>query len=282
MSIKLRYLYRAYRYRYRVDPAELKFVCRHLARGQVAVDVGCHKGAYTYWMRRCVGASGAVIAFEPQPRQVVYLREAFSAMRYDNVAIVPVALSSAPGAMNLFVPPGEGFTHAASLEPAAWGREPGTPVADAPGSKTIDASSSSAADAPSLQNPGAPVSQGCTVLSVQVTTLDNYFSEQARKPNFIKIDVEGHELAVLEGGRQTLAAYRPSLLIECEARHRADGDVRPVFDFLKSLGYEGSFFVGRERRPLAEFDPKLHQCAAPRGHDLPRGYVNNFGFVRNA
>src|SRR3990170_1243468 len=114
MSVKLRYLYRAYRYRYRVDPAELRFVCDHLRAGQVAVDIGCHKGAYTYWMRRRVGPGGSVIAFEPQPRQVAYLREVIAAMRYDNVAIEPMAVSDAPGRLPLYVP--RGSTHGASLE----------------------------------------------------------------------------------------------------------------------------------------------------------------------
>ena len=86
-----------------------------LQPGQVAVDIGCHKGAYTYWMRRRVGASGAVYAFEPQPKQVAYLREAFSAMRYDNVAIVPMAVSNHCGEMPLYVPDGAGKTHAATL-----------------------------------------------------------------------------------------------------------------------------------------------------------------------
>ena len=66
MSTKFRYLYRAYRYRYRVDRAELRFVRESLEPGQVAVDIGCHKGAYTYWMRRQVGPNGMVFAFEPQ------------------------------------------------------------------------------------------------------------------------------------------------------------------------------------------------------------------------
>src|SRR4051794_13548296 len=104
MSVWLRYLYRAYRYRFRVDPAEIRFVRQSLQPGQVAVDVGCHKGAYTYWMRRRVGPSGAVYAFEPQPRQVAYLREAFSAMCYDNVEIVPMALSDKSGQLPLYTP----------------------------------------------------------------------------------------------------------------------------------------------------------------------------------
>jgi len=114
MSVKVRYLYRAYRYRLRVDPAELRFVCSHLQPGQAAVDIGCHKGAYTYWMRRCVGPSGAVFAFEPQPKQVAYLRGAFSAMRYDNVSLIPMAVSNACGKLPLYVPQGAGETHAAN------------------------------------------------------------------------------------------------------------------------------------------------------------------------
>src|SRR5215475_12694629 len=93
MSVKLKYLYRALRYRFRVDPAEIRFVRQSLQPGQVAVDIGCHKGAYTYWMRRRVGPSGAVYAFEPQPKQVAYLRTTFSTLGYDNVELVPMALS---------------------------------------------------------------------------------------------------------------------------------------------------------------------------------------------
>ncbi len=75
MYPKLKYLYRAFRYRWREDPAELRFLSQNLHRGQVAVDIGCYKGAYTYWMRRRVGPGGAVYAFEPQPKQVRYLRD---------------------------------------------------------------------------------------------------------------------------------------------------------------------------------------------------------------
>jgi hypothetical protein len=111
-----------------------------------------------------------------------------------------------------------------------------------------------------------------------VTTLDDFFADQPRGPDFVKIDVEGHESSVLAGGRQTLVRYKPALLIECEARHRPDGDVRGVFEFLHSLGYAGTFFHNGQRRPLAGFDPAVHQRIDPQSQHLPRGYVNNFAF----
>lgn len=256
MLTKLRYLYRAYRYRYRVDPAELRFVCDCLQPGQVAVDAGCHKGAYAYWMRRQVGAAGAVYAFEPQPSQVAYLREVFTAMGYDNVELVPVALSDTSGHKELHIPCGEGQTHSASLE---WKARSG-------GQRVVSASATTSLLAP------------CSRLTVEVTTLDAVFVDQPLGPNFVKIDVEGHEWAVLAGARQTLEANHPTLLIECEARHRIDGDVQPMFKLLTSLGYRGSFFCNGQRRPLAEFDPSVHQRVDPHSPYLPRGYVNNFAF----
>jgi FkbM family methyltransferase len=262
MSAKLRYLYRAYRYRYRVDSAELRFVRDCLRPGQVAVDVGCHKGAYTYWMRRRVGPGGAVFAFEPQPQQVTYLRELFGTMSYNNVTLVPMALSDRVGRLPLHVPSGNGKTHLATLE--ARSEERGAR------SEFDDGLASDSCSCSSLLTPRSSV--------VDVTTLDAFFTDQPRGPDFLKIDVEGHESAVLAGGRQTLQRYRPAVLIECEARHRPEANVHAVFAFLLSLGYAGTFFQNGRRRPLAEFDLAVHQRIDSRSLGLPRGYVNNFAF----
>jgi FkbM family methyltransferase len=246
MSTKIRYLYRALRYRLHVDPAELRFIASHLHSGQLAVDVGCHKGAYAYWMRRRVGGSGEVIAFEPQPRQVDYLRRAFTSMNYRNVTLFPMGLSDRPGRLNLYIPLAKGATHEASFVTRA----------------TCDRES--------------------RAVEVDVTTLDAVFANRPRAPHFIKIDVEGHELAVLHGGAETLKRHRPILLIECEARHRPSGDVKPVFDFLQSLGFTGSFFHGGGRRPMTEFQPARHQPQIAQGASPPAGYVCNFAFVHHS
>jgi hypothetical protein len=117
----------------------------------------------------------------------------------------------------------------------------------------------------------------CSLL-VDVTTLDEFFTSDRKPPHFLKIDVEGHELSVLEGGRRTLEMHHPKILVECEARHRGDGDVRPVFNLLESLGYTGSFLCHGSRRPLAEFDPAVHQRLNSNTYQLPAGYANNFAF----
>src|SRR5262245_10565403 len=105
MSQRLRYLYRVYRYRYRVDRAEIRYLCERLRPGVTALDVGCFKGAYTDWMRRWVRAAGQVVALEPQPEQVEYLRGVVAAMKWRNVEVAAAGVSEVGGTLKLFRPP---------------------------------------------------------------------------------------------------------------------------------------------------------------------------------
>lgn len=63
--------------------------------------------------------------------------------------------------------------------------------------------------------------------------LDSY---DLPRVGLIKIDVEGHELAVLHGARGLLARDLPHLVIEAEERHRPRA-VESLCDFLLPFGY---------------------------------------------
>jgi FkbM family methyltransferase len=49
--------------------------------------------------------------------------------------------------------------------------------------------------------------------TIEVTTVDEVLD--GRRADIIKIDVEGLEARVLAGASQTLAAYKPALIVEC-------------------------------------------------------------------
>lgn len=68
-------------------------------------------------------------------------------------------------------------------------------------------------------------------IDVYSRTLDSYGFKDV---DFIKIDVEGHELALLEGSAQTLAENKPTLLLELE---RHSPQKTQVETLLKSWGY---------------------------------------------
>jgi len=126
----------------------------------------------------------------------------------------------------------------------------------------------------------ALANQGYTLhrLVVETLTLDALDLEDVA---VVKIDVEGHELAVLEGGRRLLRRDRPSLLIEVEERHHPGGSAA-VFRVLEELDYQGYFFWRDALWPLAMFEPARHQqtrlMKQPDGVRSP-DYVNNFLFV---
>jgi len=112
-----------------------------------------------------------------------------------------------------------------------------------------------------------------------VVRLDDYFAGVSHPLRLLKIDVEGHELAVLRGAEQMLEQQRPALLMECEDRHLRQGGVHEVFDFLTERGYRGRFFGENGLQPLEEFDPAQHQRSEGERFWEAPGYVNNFVFL---
>lgn len=117
-------------------------------------------------------------------------------------------------------------------------------------------------------------------ITVPVVRLDDRFTPDEAIA-FIKIDVEGAEHAALRGAERILTERRPVLLFESEQRHLGGGDVRDGFESLHRLGYQGWFFHRGALRPVAEFDPAVHQRADQERFWKSPDYVNNFLFRPN-
>lgn len=96
----------------------------------------------------------------------------------------------------------------------------------------------------------------------------------------IKIDVEGHELQVIEGAIKTIAKHHPLMLVEIEARHHPY-PIEDIFRKIEGLGYVGYFVsIGEyELKPVALFDQSRDQNpAALEAREFSK-YLNNFFFV---
>ncbi|HEY3673355.1 MAG TPA: FkbM family methyltransferase [Acidimicrobiia bacterium] len=204
-----------------------------VAPSSTVVDIGAHKGLYSYELSRLVGPEGRVHAFEPQARLARYLRRAF---RDDaRVVVHENALSDSSGVRTLSIPDrGKGLVL---------------------GHATLE------------------VQHGAHNESVETHCLD----ELGLSPSYMKIDVEGHELAVLKGSMTTLARAHPVVQIEivrdglqsCE-------NCSAILELFDSLGYRACFVD--EHATLQGFDGA--RLLVPDDPIADDRYAYNFVFTR--
>lgn len=161
-------------------------VVAELRPGATFYDIGANVGFVTLLAARLVGPTGRVVAFEPVPENVAAIR------------------------------------HNLALNGIDWAEVRQTAVADKPGSAKLILSDVSAFSRLATVNvPTGARGQ----IEVQVTTVDEFMaSGQAPPPDLVKIDVEGAELEVIEGMRETLARHHPAVLTEvhdCQSEYAA-------------------------------------------------------------
>ena len=108
-------------------------------------------------------------------------------------------------------------------------------------------------------------------INVQAARLDDYHFDNI---GFMKIDVEGHELEVLEGGRETIARCRPTLLLELEQKHLGYPVTRAIAA-VEAYGYEGYVLAADGLKSVRRFDPDREY----RKNVAPRDYIYNFIFL---
>lgn len=111
---------------------------------------------------------------------------------------------------------------------------------------------------------------------VKISPLDSFDFQNV---GLIKIDVEGHELAVLAGAKKLIKNSKPTILVEVEERHKA-GSIDEVSTFFEKLNYDGYFLDGDRFRSFCEFNKDKDQRLDFLVHSEKKGrYINNFIFI---
>jgi len=178
-----------------------------LRPGDCVWDVGANVGHYTAAFALRVGSSGHVVAFEPSP--INFARLTSHLTGFDNVTPLCLALGSTSGELPFEQGADElGATSHICEEPRAHTGGEARPGRPAP---VFPAAVASEAARPEAVPDGAPF-----LVPVE-RGLDLVNSGRARKPTFIKIDTEGHELEVLHGLGELLDA--PELRVLCIEMH---------------------------------------------------------------
>lgn len=153
--------------------------------GWTVYDVGANLGVYSLRCSRLVGAAGHVYSLEANPVCVYFLHATFQHNRISNAEILPVAVldrhDEVPFTIN-YSNLALGVTERSHLSGRKAGHE----------------------------------------ILVRASSLDDLVeSYQLRRPNLVKIDIEGAEAAAVAGAARCIARYRPVFLIEVHGRKAA-------------------------------------------------------------
>ena len=174
--------------------------------GQTVYDIGGDQGIYTLFFARKVGPGGRVFAFEPNPFSYAHITTNVELNHFAHVEVRNLALGESPGELTFAFP----------------AKDPGRGTADPLIRDQI------------LKEPGAKS------ITIAVDTVDNLIGKGLARPDFCKIDVEGLELNVLRGMKQTLTEHRPTLFIEIHGADMAakTANIRRVGSFIFDQGYQ--------------------------------------------
>jgi FkbM family methyltransferase len=178
---------------------EMEFWRQWIQSGMTVIDVGSNAGVYTFSAACRVGNTGKVIAIEPFSKCVALLHETCRVNQINWVKVYKAAASNSAGMARL------------ALHRASELNE-----------LIIDSNASNMAG---------------TFEEVACITLDSLLEkENLTRVDILKIDAEGHEVAVLEGSQGLIKEFQPFILYENIAGSK--GSNIEVAQYLIQLGYQ--------------------------------------------
>jgi FkbM family methyltransferase len=202
------------------EPRTIALYKQVVRPGSVVLDIGANVGSHTVPLAGLVGADGVVHAFEAT-------EWAFGKLRR-NVA----ANSSIAGrvvANHCFLTDGRDDHESPEAIYSSWPLEAGGDL--------------------------HPEHRGrLKVLGAALrTSLDRYAADRRLDTvSLVKIDVDGNELSVLQGGRQLLQRTTPAIVLELSpyTATEAGSSFGALLGFLSELGYRHADLIGRHRMAL--------------------------------
>lgn len=165
---------------YNIEPETVYIYNFLLKPGDVFLDIGANIGWNTVFASFAVESHGSVYAFEPEDKNFFRLENNISLNNLGNVIPIKMALSDKTGLGKLSKSNNNFGNHI-------------------------------------LNANGINVSTHPDIVDVEVSTLDDIIQQYKIDPariKLIKLDTEGSEIAVLQGGSRFIKEYRPNIIFE--------------------------------------------------------------------
>ncbi len=195
---------------------DLKVVKHIVNRGDVVVDIGANVGGYTKVLSDLISNSGRVLSIEPIPETFTILSWLVKRMSLSNVELFNCAISDKNGISKMKIPKYDfgGFNfYQARIGDNDKRKEP------------------------------------FKCFTVKLKSLDNLMHDFKKNVSFIKCDVKGHELAVIQGATEIISKVKPIWLIEISSDpDERNSSAAQLFNIFQQKGYIIYWFDGNKLR----------------------------------
>ncbi len=180
---------------------EVDFLYRFARPGMVALDIGANIGVYTLALASTLGTSGKVFAYEPGSDNRRHLERSLQLNHFSNVSVSGSALSNFCG-QGMLKHGKSGELHQLVVVP----------------------------------------DEGDLIEAIEVSTLDAEFRRWLwPRIDFVKLDAEGQEESILEGGKEFFLRHSPLVMFEAVHGTVFNGRLLKMF---RELGFDLYRLVG--------------------------------------
>ena len=199
----------------------IKIFEKYLTLGNNFIDIGANLAYMSINASKIVGPKGKIISFEPDNTIYNLLENNIFLNNVENIKLNKIGLSNYNGEASFNIATESGLSRLENKN----------------------------------NNLEGLILQ--TKTTIKVNTLDSYILDNNLtnlKIHMIKIDVEGHELNILQGAINLLKDSKPIIILEINpgALIQNDLSLTNIFDFLNSLEYD-SFFINSHSADIIRF-----------------------------
>ncbi len=185
---------------------EIRYLFKNLTSEMTFADVGANQGEFALVAAKLASA-GQVLAFEPENRMFELLEKNVRLNDYQNVTLFKLGLGSENSASKIYTSTETALHH-------GWHEGLFTSYQDDTRAEFVQ--------------------------DIEIRRLDDVLAEiEVERIDYMKVDVEGAELPVLQGAIESLRRFRPKVLLEInETTFKAAGySAIEILEFMTKLDY---------------------------------------------
>ncbi len=191
------------------EPYSTKILERYLHDGMVCLDIGGNLGYYATLESKKVGDSGRVIAIEPSPINFKYLKHNLELQKMNNYEVHNLACGDSEGTVKFLI--------------------------------------SEHSNANRVLTDKEEIDPSMNIIEVPVKRVDELVEEfNIEQCDFLRMDVEGYEIYVLEGANSTLNKFKPMIQLELHFDKLGKIKTEKLLKNFKNIGYNKLSFIAAE------------------------------------